>query len=72
MVVHVFTHFRLELTVRAAKVPRTTRTPDGFWWSSATEMPHEALPTVMKKAIEAALPHATRKPQATASALVPG
>ena len=34
--------------------------PD-YWWSSPHDLPHEALPTVMKKAIELALPNATRK-----------
>ncbi len=34
--------------------------PD-YWWSSLHDLPNEALPSVMKKAIELALPNATRK-----------
>ena len=60
-VVHVFTHFRLELAVMRADVPMATRAPDGWWWSPAAALPGEALPSVMKKAIEAAVPGATRK-----------
>jgi A/G-specific adenine glycosylase len=59
-VVHVFTHFRLELTVFTAAVPATTMAPSGMWWSMPDDLPGEALPSVMKKAIEAALPGATR------------
>jgi A/G-specific adenine glycosylase len=32
-----------------------------FWWSSPADLPNEALPTVMKKAIEAAVKGATKK-----------
>jgi A/G-specific adenine glycosylase len=49
VVVHVFTHFRLEVTVRRALVPASTPAPEGLWWSSANQRPGEALPTVMKK-----------------------
>ncbi len=59
-VVHVFTHFRLELTVRRATVGDAPA-PAGCWWASAADLPGEALPSVMKKAIEAALPGATKK-----------
>lgn len=58
---HVFTHFALELDVFHARVDESARLP-GAWWSKPGELPGEALPTVMKKAIEAALPGATRKP----------
>ncbi|TIW77052.1 MAG: A/G-specific adenine glycosylase, partial [Mesorhizobium sp.] len=34
----------------------------GHFWSLAHEISGEALPTVMKKAIEAAIPGATKKP----------
>lgn len=39
------------------------RTPPGneFWWSSPADLPNEALPTVMKKAIEAAVKGATKR-----------
>ncbi|EKF19853.1 A/G-specific adenine glycosylase [Nitratireductor pacificus] len=56
---HVFTHFTLELAVfRAGPVSRAGA--DG-WWSGPADLPHEALPSVMKKAIEAAIPGATSK-----------
>ena len=60
---HTFTHFHLVLNVRHARFAMTTTAPDGAWWSSAEKLPHEALPSVMKKAIEAALPGATGKPK---------
>ena len=60
-VVHVFTHFRLELTIYRADLPRGRRAPAGLWWADAATLPGEALPSVMKKAIEAALPGATRR-----------
>ena len=59
-VVHVFTHFRLELTVWRADVAGIG-TPTGAWWSAPTALPGEALPSVMKKAIEAAIPGATKR-----------
>ncbi|MEM9676935.1 MAG: NUDIX domain-containing protein, partial [Pseudomonadota bacterium] len=62
---HTFTHFHLELEIyRAADLPMGFCTPalDG-WWSSATALPEEALPTVMKKSLSAAIPNAF-KPKA--------
>jgi len=57
---HVFTHFALDLDVfRADGV--TMQAPAGAWWSPPDELAGEALPTVMKRAIEAAMPGATRK-----------
>ncbi|YBV98192.1 A/G-specific adenine glycosylase [Phyllobacteriaceae bacterium JZ32] len=54
---HVFTHFELRLSVyRADNVAKETA-HDG-WWASPDELPDEALPTVMKKAIAAAIPDA--------------
>jgi A/G-specific adenine glycosylase len=61
-IIHVFTHFALELDVYAAKVEERPA-PPGAWWSAPADLPFEALPTVMKKAIEAALPGSTRKTQ---------
>jgi A/G-specific adenine glycosylase len=59
-VVHVFTHFELRLSVyHTSGVDRPA--PDGAWWSPRVELPDEALPTVMKKAIESAIEGATRK-----------
>jgi A/G-specific adenine glycosylase len=60
-VVHVFTHFRLELDVLVGEAPADADAPAGCWWSSREALPGEALPSVMKKAIEAALPGATEK-----------
>lgn len=56
---HVFTHFSLELSVYAASVEQVAR--DGYWWSPPAALPGEALPTVMKKVLEAARPGITRK-----------
>ncbi|MGV8840725.1 MAG: A/G-specific adenine glycosylase [Bauldia sp.] len=61
LVVHVFTHFRLELTVHRAGFPTASSAPGGHWWSPPDELPGEALPSVTKKAIEAAVPGATKK-----------
>ncbi|AZO31564.1 MULTISPECIES: A/G-specific adenine glycosylase [unclassified Mesorhizobium] len=59
---HVFTHFALELDVFHAHIEGGA--PDGHFWSLAHEISGEALPTVMKKVIEAAIPGATRKQRA--------
>ncbi|MEP9370935.1 A/G-specific adenine glycosylase [Mesorhizobium sp. KR1-2] len=61
---HVFTHFALELHVYRAEIACTAAPQDHFW-SPAEALHGEALPTVMKKAIEAAIPGATRKPHST-------
>ncbi|MEO3386088.1 A/G-specific adenine glycosylase [Mesorhizobium sp. CAU 1741] len=61
---HVFTHFELLLDVfRADGVTRSA--PPGCWWSPPREIAGEALPTVMKKAIEAAIPGITRAERPT-------
>ncbi len=58
---HVFTHFELVLDIyRAQDV--SCEAPEGWWWSKRDELPGEALPSVMKKAIEAAIPGATGQP----------
>jgi len=59
-ITHVFTHFALELEVFHAHIKGDA--PVGHFWSPAREISGEALPTVMKKAIEAAIPGATKKP----------
>ncbi len=43
--------------------PRSTAiaTPDGHWWSPVSAVHDEALPTVMKKVIESAIPGATKR-----------
>ncbi|CCV03677.1 A/G-specific adenine glycosylase [Mesorhizobium metallidurans STM 2683] len=55
---HVFTHFALELDV--FKTATDCAAPAGHFWSLAHEISGEALPTVMKKVIEAAIPGATK------------
>lgn len=59
---HVFTHFALELSVFRADMVDIAA-PPGHWWSPPLELGGEALPTVMKKAIEAALPGAFLTPR---------
>jgi A/G-specific adenine glycosylase len=59
-ITHVFTHFALELAVFRADVGDQPALP-GHWWARAADVHGEALPTVMKKAIEAAIPGASRK-----------
>ena len=58
-IAHVFTHFALELDVFHAHIKGDV--PTGHFWSLAHEISGEALPTVMKKVIEAAIPGATKK-----------
>jgi A/G-specific adenine glycosylase len=60
-VVHVFTHFRLELAIYRADVSPKQHAPRGAWWAPPETLPGEALPSVMKKAVEAALPGITRR-----------
>jgi A/G-specific adenine glycosylase len=57
---HVFTHFALELAVYRADVADAPLKP-GDRWARLADIHNEALPTVMKKAIEAAIPGATKK-----------
>ena len=51
---HVFTHFELRLDVYRATIRQHTAADDG-WWSPEHTVFDEALPTVMKKAITAAI-----------------
>lgn len=51
-VIHVFTHFRLELEIWSATVDPSQM--DGGWWSSPRDLPGEALPTLFKKVLAAA------------------
>jgi A/G-specific adenine glycosylase len=55
VVTHVFTHFPLQLAVYAAEVPRKASAPSGARWVSIDALPHEALPTVMRKVLAHAL-----------------
>jgi A/G-specific adenine glycosylase len=58
-ITHVFTHFALELDIYRANAEGEA--PAGHFWSRPDEIAGEALPTVMKKAIEAAIPGATKR-----------
>ncbi len=57
---HVFTHFALDLRVFRADVGDMPA-PAGHWWAAVHAINGEALPTVMKKAIEAAIPEITKR-----------
>jgi len=52
-VVHVFTHFRLELEVWSATIADTAALADG-WWSNPRETGSEALPSLFRKVLAAA------------------
>ena len=66
---HVFTHFPLELIVSTVRVPARTRAPQGARWVRLADAHDEALPTVMRKVLSAALGDlAARKPQRRTSA----
>ena len=53
-IVHVFTHFRLELDIWTAVAPDPVALADG-WWADPAELDAEALPTVFRKALAAGL-----------------
>lgn len=57
---HVFTHFALRLSIARAEVAESVPAPAGHWWAPARTLAEEALPSVMKKAIEAAYPGTTK------------
>ncbi|KKB10893.1 adenine glycosylase [Devosia geojensis] len=52
-VVHVFTHFRLELEVWSATVPAPALLTEG-WWADPRATGREALPTLFRKVLAAA------------------
>jgi A/G-specific adenine glycosylase len=52
-VVHVFTHFRLELDVWTALAADPATLANG-WWTSPAELDAEALPTLFRKVLAAA------------------
>ena len=52
-VVHVFTHFRLELDVWSARVPDPAAFPEG-WWAERGTLARQGLPTVFRKVLAAA------------------
>src|SRR5262249_15758831 len=49
-VVHVFTHFRLELAVLAARLPLTALPADGYW-CALDDLGSEPLPSLMRKVV---------------------
>ena len=49
-VTHVFSHFRLELAIASASEPEG----DG-WWQSLDNLEEAGLPTLYRRAVEAAL-----------------
>jgi A/G-specific adenine glycosylase len=51
-VVHIFTHFRLELEVWSAQV--NARGLDGGWWAEPSSLKGEALPTLFRKVLAVA------------------
>ncbi|MEM6461465.1 MAG: A/G-specific adenine glycosylase [Pseudomonadota bacterium] len=59
-ITHVFTHFELRLDVYHADFALRPQVDEG-WWSPQRELSEEALPTVMKKAIAAAMESTQRK-----------
>ncbi|OHV85614.1 A/G-specific adenine glycosylase [Ensifer sp. LCM 4579] len=56
-ITHVFTHFELRLCVYRASVAEAPPAIGG-WWEPIASLKKQALPTVMKKAIAQAIPHA--------------
>jgi A/G-specific adenine glycosylase len=48
---HVFTHFPLELSVYVADVAAVTPAPDEARWVKISELPGEALPSLMRKVV---------------------
>lgn len=56
---HVFTHFELRLDIYLAEAIDYAA-PSGMFWSTPEALSGEALPTLFKKAIEAAIPDALK------------
>jgi A/G-specific adenine glycosylase len=50
-VMHVFTHFPLELAVYTATAAARTRAPEGMRWTPIATLEDEALPNLMRKVI---------------------
>ena len=59
-ITHVFTHFSLELFVYRADVTDIA-VPPSHRWAALDTIRNEALPTVMMKVVEAAIPGITRR-----------
>jgi A/G-specific adenine glycosylase len=61
-IVHVFTHFELRLSIyRTQTTQPKAPSRNDEWWEPVTNLEQQALPTVMKKAIEQAIPLAFAK-----------
>lgn len=58
---HTFTHFHLEIDVVTNTFPQDHKPAKNCWWADRRAVADEALPTVMKKIIEAAKPGITKK-----------
>ncbi|MEB3045856.1 A/G-specific adenine glycosylase [Rhizobium mulingense] len=66
-VIHVFTHFELRLSIWRAAIPAKPKPRDGVndeWWEPVTNLEAQALPSIMKKAIAAAIPLAFKTAKA--------
>jgi A/G-specific adenine glycosylase len=61
VVTHMFTHFPLELTVYAARVPVDTSADANTRFVPIGELPNEALPNVMRKVIAHAIEGSERE-----------
>jgi len=59
---HTFTHFHLVLSVKTAEVGDRPP-PAGCFWLEAAAVAGEALPSVMRKVVEAAIGTPTRRPR---------
>jgi A/G-specific adenine glycosylase len=51
---HGFTHFELQLSIYVAEVEAGRPAPDDCRWAAAASLDAEALPSLMRKVIEAA------------------
>ncbi|VTZ52125.1 A/G-specific adenine glycosylase [Methylocella tundrae] len=51
---HVFTHFALQLSVYVGEVETASAAPEGCRWTPAERLDGEALPSLMRKVVEAA------------------
>ena len=58
---HTFTHFHLEIDVVTNVFPQNQKPAKNGWWADKNTIADEALPTVMKKILEAAKPSITKK-----------
>jgi len=55
VVTHVFTHFRLELIVLRARLPKSAGAPEGMHWIDRDGIAGAALPSLMRKVLAHAL-----------------